>query len=84
MRAAYPESVLHFENVAIQNGGLHITGDGDYFCDFSVSRRKDGLSHLFKELFSTDFPLPFCKEAVLSVDTVLGLDLTRRVVLNTG
>lgn len=80
----YPESVLHFDDIAVVDGGLHIMGDGDDSCDVLVRRRGDGLSHLFKEVFSADSSLPCCKEAVLSVHTVLGLDLARRVVLNAG
>lgn len=71
----YPESVLHFDVAAVEDGGLQIMRDGEDLCDIYAGRRRDGLTHLFKEVFSTESSFPICKEAVLSVHTVLGLDL---------
>lgn len=76
-QAAYPESVLSFDDVAVEDRGLHVTGNGDDPCDGFFCRWRDGVSHLFQEVFSMDPSLPSCKETVLSVQTVLGLDLTR-------
>ena len=49
--------------------------DGEDLCDVYAGRRRDRLTHLFKEVFCTELSPPICKEAVLSVHTVLGLDL---------
>ena len=81
---AYPDSVLCFEDTAVEDGGLHVMWDGDDSCNFFTSRRRDGLSHLFQEVFSIEPSPPLCKEAMLAVQTVLGLDWTGRVVLNAG
>lgn len=42
--------------------------------------RRNGLAHLFYEVFGADVASVVGKEAVLSVHRVLGLDLARRVV----
>lgn len=69
--------MLRFYDAAIVDGGLHVMGDVDDFCDILVGRRGDGLPDFFYEVFSMESPLPSCKEAMLAVHTVLGLDLTR-------
>lgn len=84
LTAAHLKSVLHFNDLAIEDGWLHIMRDGDDFCDFLVTRSRDGLSHFFTEIWSVELSLPFRKEAVFTVQTVFRSDLTRRVVLNHG
>lgn len=43
---AYPDSVLGFEDAAVEDGGLQVMWDGDDSCNFFTSRRRDGLSYL--------------------------------------
>ena len=84
MCSTYPQPVLHLDVAAVEDGGIHIMGDGDDPCDPFICRWKDRLSHLFKDVFSIKSSLPTCEEAMLSVHAILGLDFMRRVVHNAS
>ena len=74
---SYSQSVLHFDDTAVQDGGLCVMGNSDDSCHLFTSRRGDGVSYFFQEVFSMNFSLAFCKETMFSVQTVFGLDLSR-------
>lgn len=77
VRQSYPESVLHFDDGAVEDGGLCIMGNIDDPHDVLIGGWRNGLSHFFQEVFGVDSSFAFCKEAMLPVYTVLGLDLPR-------
>lgn len=82
--ASYSQSVLRFDDTAVKDGGFHVMGNGDDSRHLFARRREDGVPHFFQEVLCVHSSAPFRKEAVLSVQTVLGLDLARGVVLNAG
>ena len=60
----------------------HVRRDGDDPRDSLTRRRWDGVAHLLQDVLGVDFPLPLRKVATLLVQTVLGFNVTRRLVVN--
>lgn len=81
---SYPESVLRFDDGAVEDGGLHVVRNADDPRHLLTRGRRNGLAHFFDEVFGADVALAFRKEAVLPVHHVLGLDLAGRVVHNVS
>lgn len=74
---SYPESVLGFDDGAVEDGGLCILGDAYDLSDILTCGRRNGRTHFFYKVFGAAITSALCKKAMLSVHSVLRLDLTR-------
>lgn len=74
---SYSQSVLCFDDTTVENGGLCVMRNGDYSRHLFTTCRGDGVSYFFQEVFCMNSSPALCKETMFSVQTVLGLDLSR-------
>lgn len=74
---SHPESILGFDDGAVEDGGLGIVRNVDDPGDVLTRGRRNGVAHFLYEVLGADIASTISEEAVLPVHGVLGLDLTR-------